>query len=781
MNKPASIPSTLLPEERLYQGAPPAPHQVQELTSEIVEYWRAITLRKWSILALASVVAVITFVVVSQMIPVYRSHATVLVEIDPPPLIPFGSKADTFSGPYYKEYFQTQVQVLKSNAVAKRVVAQLDLTQHPEFDPRQRKPSAVEKWMTEHFPDLASLIWKKSVGALDEGLLEAKVLDKFGDRLRVDPVRQSQLIYVVFESRDPQFAAKVANATARAYIQADAEARSTTRDNTGQVLGKRLADLKANSEKSALALQAYRDQEGMLDSKSNPLGGTGRQVDELTQKLVAAQIRRSEAEQAYRQVKAGEVTGYEPVPAGVKSPSAVQAAKGIEAAAEKRFADVSQHHGPGHPTFLAASSDLASARANTHNQLREVVSSFANEYQAARATEKSIEAALSQAKGTIQTLNRKEIALNVLKGEAATNRQLYQTFLTRVRETSATKDAVAINARLVDPALPALLPFRPDKARAVAIATFCGLLLGAFGAVLLKRLNNTIETSEDVEHKLRQPFLAALPVLRGKDKKNFSRIVLDHSKDQYAESVRTVSTGVLLSALYTPNMIIAVSSSVAAEGKSTFAINLALSQSKSKDVILIEGDMRRPCFSEVLNLPSEQRGMSQLISGAATLDECLRRIDGTNLHVIPAGKIPLHPMELLVSKKFRDLLAMLRDRCHLVIIDSPPVQLVSDALVIGSQSTGVIYMMKTDNTPAALAKAGLKRFESANIPVFGVVLNQQDFKKAEKYYGQPSGYGKYGYEAAYGATKRRHKWTTIGSTMKSLCVNAGRRLVLKKT
>ena len=777
MNKPASIPSKLMPEERLYRDAPPAPNQVQELTFEVVQYWRAITLHKWSILALVCVVAGFTFVVVSQMTPVYRSHATVLVEIDPPPLIPVG-KGDIFSGPYYEEYFQTQVQVLKSNAVAKRVVAELDLTKHPEFDPRQSKPSAVKQWMTEHFPDVASLIWKP-VGALDEESLEARVLDRFGDRLRVDPVRKSQLIYVVFQSGDPQFAAKVANATAHAYIQADAEARSTTRDNTGQVLGKRLADLEANLEKSELALQAYRDKEGILAGKGTVLGGTGRQLDELTQQLVAAQIRRSEAEQAYRQVKAGQVTGYESLPAGVKSPSAVQAAKAIEAKAEKRFAEVSQHHGPGHPTFLAASSDLTAARANARTQIRELVSSIANEYQKARATENSIEAALSQAKGTIQTLNRKEIALNVLEEEAATNRRLYQTFLSRVRETSATKDAAAINARVVDPALPALHPFRPDKARAVGIATFFGLLLGAFGAVLLKRLNNTIETSEDVEQRLRQPFLAALPVLRGKGKKNFSRIVLEQPKDQYAESVRTVSTGVLLSALYTPNMIIAVSSSVAAEGKSTFAINLALSQSKFKNVILIEGDMRRPCFSQVLNLRSEQKGMSQLISGAATLDECLRRIDGTNLHVIPAGQIPPDPLELLVSRKFRDLLAMLRDRCNMVIIDGPPVQLVSDALVIGSQSTGVIYIVKTDNTTAALAKAGLKRFESAKIPVFGVVLNQQDFKKAEKYYGQPSGYGTYGYEAAYGAIKRGH--TTIGSTIKSLCVNAGRRLALKKT
>jgi len=301
-----------------------------------------------------------------------------------------------------------------------------------------------------------------------------------------------------------------------------------------------------------------------------------------------------------------------------------------------------------------------------------------------------------------------------------------------------------------------LLPIRPAKALTVAIAAMFSLFLGALGSLLLKALNNTVQTSGDVEGKLHQPFLAALPVLPGKDI-NFGRAVLDHPRDLFAESIRTASIALLLSALDTPAKVVAVTSSVHQEGKSTFSINLAFSQAKTKRVLLIEGDMRRPCFGKVMNLSGEQKGLSQLVSGACTLEECLLQVDGTDLHVIPAGHIPPDPLDLLVSQKFRDVLAMLRDRYDMVIIDSPPVQLVSDALVIGSQSTGLIYIVKADETPAPLARAGLERIASANIHIFGVVLNQQDFKKAEKYHGEYSGVGRYGYGPAYGADLAHHK------------------------
>ena len=726
MNKPASIPAEMVPAEGRYHGGPPSNFNLtQEETPEFVEHWRAIMLDKWRILALAVLVAVIAYVAVSQMTPVYRSSATVLIDMERGNLLQIG---DAYSGaiPYYKEYFQTQTDILKSREVALRVVTKLKLSEHPEFDPRQKKPSALEKWMNEHLPALAA-IYSKPVGALDKASLEDQVLEGFIANLSIEPVRLSHLVKVSFESHNAMLAAAVANATAEAYMQADLDARYKMSENAELLLHQQLADLKAKWDASERALQAYRDREGMLDSKNTVLSGAGGQLEALTLKLVDARFRRSEAEQAQNQVRAG---NYESVPAVVQN-SSVQRAKEIEAEAEKKLAAVSQRYGSNHQKFLAASSDVSAARANTRRQIQNLVASVTKEYEAARATENTIEEALARSKGTIQDLNQKEIGLGVLEREAATNRRLYQTFLTRFKETSASKYSQSSHARLVDAAVPALLPIRPAKARTVAVAAALSLFLGVISSLLLKALNNTVKTSGDVEAKLHQPFLAALPVLLGKQ--NIARAVLDQPHGLFAESIRTASTGVLLSALDTTRPIVVVTSSVREEGKSTFAMNLAFSQAKTKRVLLIEGDMRRPCFGKVMNLSREQKGLSQLLSGACTFEECLLQVDGT--FVITAGRIPPKPLELLASQEFRDLLAMLRDRCDMIIIDSPPVQLVSDALVIGSQSTGLIYVVMANKTLAPLARAGLKRIASANIPIFGVVLNAQDFKKAERYYG----------------------------------------------
>ena len=717
----------------------------REEASRLVEYWRAIALRKWSIVAITMAVAAIAFVVVSQIAPVYRSTAIVLIETDRMKLIPIG---DAYGGvgAYYREYFQTQAEVLRSREVAQRVVANLKLSEHKEFDPRASQPSALQTWVGEHVPPLATLIWK-SPPPLNDASIQAEVLKRYADRLSIEPVRQSQLIKVSFDAQDAKLAADVANATIQAYIQADVDAHSTLSKSASQQINVRLEELKAALDKSEKALQAYRDREGMLDNKSTVLGGIGRQLDELTQKLVDARVRRSEAEEAYNQVKAGEANNYESVPAVVKS-VAVQRAKEGEAEAEKKVAEISQRYGPDHPKFAAAASDLSAARANTRRQIQNLVASVVKEYEAARATERTIQEALGQSKGAIQNLNRKEIQLGMLEREAASNRQLYQAFLSRFKETSATKDAPGTNARIIDAAVPALLPIRPNKPRTMLMATSLSLVLSAIAAVLLYRGHSTLRTNEDVEKNLHWPLLATLPILSRRTKKNRGQAVLDDPHDLYAESIRMASAGLLLSPGNVPHKILTITSSLLDEGKSTFAINFAYSQAKTKRVLLIEGDMRRPCFDKVLLLADQQKGLSELLSGDATLKDCLLRVEGTELHVITGGQVPGDPHELLVSRRFRSLLSALRPKYDMIVVDSPPVQLVSDALIIGAESTGVIFIVKADDTPVRLAQTVLRRIECANIPILGVVLNQQDFKKAQRYYGEYAGYAKYWYSSA---------------------------------
>jgi len=222
MDKLVSISPELVPREGHHYGRlPPNPNLTHEETPEFVAHWRAIMLRKWSILALAVLGAVIANLAVSQMDPVYRSSATVLIEINPQKLVPIGD-APNAAASYYKEYFQTQAEVLKSREVAQRVITKLKLTKHPDFDPRQKKPSALMKGMNAYFPGLAAL-FRDPARVDDQASLETEVLKGFADGLSIEPVRLSQLVKVSFEAHDATLAAAAANATAEAYIQADLE------------------------------------------------------------------------------------------------------------------------------------------------------------------------------------------------------------------------------------------------------------------------------------------------------------------------------------------------------------------------------------------------------------------------------------------------------------------------------------------------------------------------------------------------------------------------------
>ena len=729
------------PPPRKPRSAPPALPKVPK----IVEYWRAISLFKWPILAFTVVVAVLATIYVARTTPVYRSTATVMIEASKAKIV---SVEEVYTGANgQREYFQTQAENLKSRAVALKVVQKLKLTAHPEFDPRQSQESMLRTWMRSIVPSFSDLLFGR-VLATEGADVETAVLRDFATRLSIEPVRLSQLIKISFEARDATLAADIANLIGEAFIQTDMEARVKMTQNAGSFITEQLTQLKVKMEAADKAVQAYREREGILDSKSVVLGGMGKQLDELTQKLVEARARRSEAEEAYNQVKGIDSGNFDSVPAVVRHPG-IQRARESESEAEKKYQELASRYGANHPQMQGAVSDLAVAKANTKKQVQNIVTSIAKEFNAAKATERTFEEQINGSKGQIQNLSRKEIQAVNLEREAATNRQLYQTFLSRQKETTATADAQAPSARIVEIAIPSIRPARPNLAETVGTAVVLALFLGVAAALLFRHLNNQVNTRAEVETKLFQPLLAALPVMSKANARNAGMSVIDNPHDIFAEAIRTAGTGLMLSGLDTPHKVIAVTSSVPGEGKSTFSLNLALWQAKTKPTLLIEGDMRRPTLGPQLNLAADQKGLSDLIAGTATLEQCMTRHLISGLDVIAAGTLPPNPVELLMSTRFAQILAELQGRYEIIIVDCAPLHLVSDVLVVGQNVTGLVYVVKAGDTSVETAKEGLKRIASSDIPIIGVVLNKLNYERAEKYYGDYAGYGTYGEQYGY--------------------------------
>ncbi len=713
----------------------------EEDTIDLLAYWRTIYAHKWGILGLAFVVGLVTALVAFSLEPVYQAKTSLLIE---PKAAKFLSIEDLY-GPEgvgrAGEYYQTQKEIIQSRTLAEDVVNRLQLWTHPEFDPTREAPSRAR--LNLKLADWLPWLAKDEKPPTEEAVRKATV-DAFMGRLGVEPVRNSQIIDVTFEANDPKLSAEVANTVANAYIEAGLEARLSMVQKATSWLTDRLDGLRTKVEESEKALQAYREQQGLVDMAGDSDLASA-QLQSISERLVSARAKVGELESMYAQARNLQSQGATSL-SSLQSPLVVQM-KTAEAEAERKIAELSQRYGPKHPKMIAAQSDLQAARQKLRGELGNVVAGVNKELAAARATAAQLQREYDQLKGQVQDVNRKGFRLQALEREVAANRQLYDTFLTRFKETNVAGDMDSTNARVVDPAVVPTVPVKPRKALMVSIAIVLALFAGIGLAFLLEHLDNTLKSGEELEDRLGLPMLGSLPLLRLKKGEQLKpeRVFADDSKSTFAEAIRTIRTGVVLSGLDNPHKIVVVTSTIPGEGKTTVSMNLALALGQLEKVLLIDADMRRASIAQQLGFAKDTPGLSNLVAGTAKASECIHPVEGTSVHVLPAGIIPPNPLELLSSHRFSELLDKLSEAYDRIVIDTAPTQAVSDALVLSTQASAVVYVVKADSTPYPLAQTGVKRLRHVNAPLVGAVLNQVDIKKAGRY----GKYGRYGYDRYY--------------------------------
>jgi succinoglycan biosynthesis transport protein ExoP len=739
-------------QERLQGAGPASLGQPQGETLDIIEYWRAIAKRRWSILGLTILVAILATLIVHSIRPSYRGTATLLIEQGKNKVV---SIEDVYNqGFTSREYFQTQAEILKSDELARKAVEKLKLTTHPDYDPRQAQPGPMSR---------ITGLFSEPQPPTEEGILRS-VIKRFKSDLQIQLVRNSQLVQIAFTAHDRELAAKVPNELANIYIENDLDARVAMTQKASEWLRGRMGELKDKVDASEKALQDYRDRAQIVDTKGLAMSGAGRQLEELTRSLVEARAKRAEAESAYsqvQQIRSGKLqANYESIPAVLRHPL-VQKLKEVEGDAERRLSDAAKRYGPEHPKMIQARAELDAARENTRRQEEVVVQGLAKEYEFARANEAAVERALAQSKGDIQNINRKEFQLGILERDVQQNRNLYEMFVNRLKETSVGSDVQSTIARVIDPATVPGGPYSPNKGQIVGIATAMALVIAAMLALLLDRLNNTLNSTSDVENRLGVPALGVLQKIKGFSKKGFisELAFFNDTQSTFSEAVRTVRTSVLMSALDHQHKVVVITSSVPEEGKTTLSFNLACALGQVKKVLLVDGDLRRPKIGKLVGRDSKTPGLADLVAGQAQVSQCVFFDERAGVHILPAGTVPPNPLELLSSKRFEDVVSKLKEAFDIVIIDSAPLQLVSDAQVLSQFASALIYVVKADSTPYQVAQNGIKKLRRINAPILGVVLNQLDLEKAEKYYGEYSGYRsykgykKYGYSKTYGRSE----------------------------
>ncbi len=705
-----------------------------EDTIDLLEYWHSVKKRKWAILGFAAASAVLAGAISFAITPIYQGVSMVQIESRANKLV---SIEDVYGGAVQAaEHYQTQTEILNSREVAERTVRALKLWELPEYSPKNKSDGLLTQ--------IKVMLGLGSLEPETEESLVRATTDLLRENISLAPIRNSQLVKLQVESTDPVLAARLANAVAENYIINDRQSRFEVTQQASQYLQDQLGDLRAKLRQSEQALQAYRQKKGIISLGGSAQTLAGQQAGGTNEQFVAARSNRMQLEAAYQQLNAVARGQYSGVPSIMRDPSVISAQARVTELTQK-LAQLSETLGAKNNQVLQARAELQAATTSLYSAQTAVADSLLREYRAALATEKSLERELGAARSDVAEVNKEEFELAVLERDVQSNRELYDMFMSRAKETNLASEVQSAIARIVDPAVPPELPIKPRKGLLIVMVLLLSLFAGASVSVLLDMLDNTLKDGNEAESRLRLPLLTALPAIDEHEHAEMARLFIDEPNSQHAEAIRTARTGVLLSSIDQPTKCILVTSSIPGEGKTTLAINLALAHAQTKRTLLIDADMRRPQVGRRLGLNPAAKGLSNLVAGQALLPQCLHTVADSQLLVMPVGDLPPNPLELILSDRFKAELAKLMDQFEIVMIDSPPVELVSDALVIAPLATSTVLVAKAMSTPTPLVQKSIARLQRAGANMLGVVLNQLDLRKAGSYQGKYYGVEEYGY------------------------------------
>ena len=718
-------------------------------TEEVIDlrqYFSVINKYKWRIAFLAVVVACLAAVVALNLTPKYRATAVLLIEAQQAKAVSFDEIYGLDSN--RKEYYLTQFEILKSRKIAEAVVIKLNLKDHPDFE---AKPSMIAE-LKAAIPFIPKKVPMVLSAAEQQEFELPALVDVFAKRLTISPVRKTQLVKITYESADPKLAALVANTVGEVYIEQHLTAKMGLTQKAAGWLTTRLSDLRIRLDASESKLQVYRERENLIDVEG-VLGLVSKELEQTSQQLVVARNEKNKLQSIVRVINEygrDNIAMLESI-TEITSHKVIQDVKQTLITVELKVSELSQVYGPKHPKMIAAQAELVTVKKNLSTQIRRLITGVEKELKTNTSNVEALERELVRIKAQFQMVTGKEYEYRKLMREVKTNRKIYDTFFSRSKETEVTSDFDSAVARFTDRAYRPSRPSKPNKPLIVILAFVASLGLGVVFAFVIEALNDTFKSARDVENKLSQRMLGMLPLVAGK---KGAPMDLHHyfSADgkKFAESVRTLRTSFVLTQLNSDAKLIEVTSSLPGEGKTTIACNLAFALAQMDKTILIDGDMRKPSLCKRFDIPPYHPGLANYIAGTEKFEDCIYHDEESGLTVMPCGQLPPNPLELLASKCFVEILAALKKTYDRVVIDTAPIQAVSDSLVIAQHVDTVIYVVKSDDTRIGVVQSGLGRLLQTNVKIAGVVLNQIDTKKMDQsdyYHGYYNDYS-YGDDVA---------------------------------
>jgi capsular exopolysaccharide synthesis family protein len=753
------------------------------------DVWSAISKRRWMIVLITLLVTAITSVMLARKLDIYSAEAQVQVDTEGPTSGLTGGKNGNIILGYGQDptYFNTQLQLISKAGLLRRVVKTLDLEHNQEFLQAQAGDTTWQRLLrTFGLParsatpvlrksDTGKLLIGKDVAAADStDLEEAARLNPFVSTiqggLKVEPVKEERLQYtetrlisIRFIHANPIVAAKVANAIAETFVLSNLEQKTQFTSTTGDFLQKRIAELQTQirSDEERLINYAKNHEILTLDDAQNTVVD---RLSSLNKQLLEAENDRKIAEASYRVKKdpaAAQILAGDAQTQGLQSELTKLKQKRAQLLVDntEEWPEVQEVN----KQIAALEKEIQDARTksgDTESKAAEL------KYREALDRENALRAAFEQQRGATRTQNEAAINYKIIQQEIETNKGLLDGLLQRAKENDVILAGTPNNLHVTDYAIAPTSPIGPNRLQGVLLAFLFSIAFGIALAVVLEYLDDSIRSTEDVNRILRLPTLATIPLMKkgvakpraiangtsllkvngngnGHGRNGHGRVnpalLLDlDQRSPLAEAFRQLRTSVLLSTAGHAPKTLVVTSCVPAEGKSTTAINLAVTLAQTgARVLVIDADMRRPTIHSSFGIMNE-RGLCNVLANDMSEAEILTYIQQeteSGLYVLTSGPVPPNPAELLGSEQMQKVLNELKQTFDHIVIDSPPLASFTDGVLLSSICDGVVLVVHANQCSRKVVMRSQQSLEDVGAKIIGVVLNRVDMHSSDYYYG----------------------------------------------
>ena len=711
-------------EPEVYSDAT-ANHQGHE-ASLIREYLGIILRRKWIILGVVAAALLAGIAATLLAVPQYTASSRLEIARQDQRITNVEG-VDDVDRTFDQEFYETQYQLLTARSVAERVERELRLATRPEF-------------FEAHGIDINDLPLRESTGQVptreELDRLRKGAVGLLLGNVSISPIARSSLVDIVYTSASPVLSAEIANAWSEQFIAESIDRRFSMTSDAQSFLERRLAELRKDVEDSERKLVTYANQNDIVIL--NRQEQDGRTVATPTLKAATLEQLNSALVEATAQRVALEARAASPGGSDFAGNTAVANLRDRLANLQAQYAEMMVKFEPGYPAARALAEQIDALETSIAREESRLRGGSRADYQAALKREQDLSARVDALTGQLRDQERARIQYNIFQNEVDTNRELYEGTLQRYREIGVASVG-ASNIAIVDQAQVPGAPSSPNLMLNLLIALFGGAVAAAVVVFLLEQFDDGIRTPDDVTSATGLPLLGVVPV--AEDDEEIADLV-DDPKSEVSEAYLTIRSNLALSSTRGVPGVLMITSSRAAEGKSTTSYALARILARTgKRVIIIDADMRSPSVHNAFGMTNGQ-GFANFLAGEDDLALLINHSDMSNLDVMTAGPTPPSAAELLSGDRTGTLISKLRENYDHVVVDAPPLLGIADAPLLSKSVDGVVYVIESRGVPVRGINLSLDRLRDSRANLLGGVLTKFDNETTTGYgYGYGYGYG----------------------------------------